>query len=225
LLNFKPYSKIRGGFIGRSPKAPLNEQKENQNFFHLKQIHSDKIVFLEKPLPRAQVLKISGDALITHLPSIPIAVKTADCVSVLLALPQGPIAVVHAGWRGTLAKILSKTLKKIAAKYQSDHSQTRLAMGPAICMQCYEVEIDVAGPFQKKFPGKYVQIREKNKFGLDLKKANIQQAVEEGVLLENIEICPQCTLCEQSKFFSHRGAQAQGISNEGRNYAWLILDP
>jgi YfiH family protein len=115
----------------------------------LRQIHSDVIHFVKKR-PDAP---LQGDALITNVPGILLGVQTADCVPVLLAdARRRTVAAIHAGWRGTLARIVSKTLGRMRMEFGTQPADVVAAIGPAIHRCSYEVGPEVAAAFAGQFP-------------------------------------------------------------------------
>ncbi len=114
----------------------------------LRQIHSDVIHLVEKSLDTA----LHGDALITNAPGILLGVQTADCVPVLLAdTRRRVVAAIHAGWRGTLARIAAKTLGRMHMEFGTRPADVVAAIGPAIHRCCYEVGPEVAQAFAGQF--------------------------------------------------------------------------
>jgi polyphenol oxidase len=169
-----------------------------------------------------------ADASITDRPGVLLAVQTADCVPILLVDPQKrAIAAVHAGWRGTLQRILSKAVGRMQMEFDSDPANLLAAIGPAIGPCCYEVGTEVAAAFSAKFANAakwFDELRtgdEPNplqwlnmmtpghqpppkKVLLDLRKANRAQLIEVGVRQENIFVSDLCTSCRKDLLFSYR---------------------
>jgi YfiH family protein len=115
----------------------------------LRQIHSDVIHLAENAPPAA----LQGDALITSTPGILLAVQTADCVPVLLAdTRRRAVAAIHAGWRGTLARIAAKALGRMQMEFGTRAADVVAAIGPAIHRCSYEVGPEVAQAFAGQFP-------------------------------------------------------------------------
>jgi YfiH family protein len=115
----------------------------------LRQIHSD-VIHLVKKFPEAA---LQGDALITNVPGILLGVQTADCVPVLLAdTRRRAVAAIHAGWRGTLARIVSKTLGRMRMEFGTQPADVFAAIGPAIHRCSYEVGPEIAAAFAGQFP-------------------------------------------------------------------------
>ena len=190
----------------------------------LKQIHSDAICHFEA----APALPCLGDASITNQPGLLLGVQTADCVPILLADPKKrAVAAVHAGWRGTLARIAAKTIGQMQMRFGSKPSDLLAAIGPSIGGCCYEVGTEVATQFISQFadaadwfdelrtgdepnplqwmnmmpPGH--QPPPKNVL-LDLRKANRAQLLAAGLRDANIFVSALCTACRSDLLFSYR---------------------
>jgi hypothetical protein len=155
-------------------------------------------------------------------------VQTADCVPILLVdTKKRAIAAVHAGWRGTLARIVQKAVGRMQMEFASRPQDLFAAVGPAIGGCCYEVGTEVASAFATKFSGAenyFDELRTgdepnpvqwlnqmppghqpppPNVF-LDLRKANRAQLLEAGLHSKNIFISSLCTACHTSQLFSYR---------------------
>ncbi|MCC7345169.1 MAG: peptidoglycan editing factor PgeF [Deltaproteobacteria bacterium] len=219
MIPFEPFDKIRGAFLGAGYGDLSGE------FFEVKQVHGDGVVVLREARDVSENRGKEADAVICARWAVPIAVRTADCVPVFIAHPKRVIAVVHAGWRGTVAGILEKTLLRMRESFDLDLSEAALAVGPAIGPECYEVGEDVAAAFRGRGDSVFLKELGQGKFALDLKAANAAQARRLGVAVENIELRPECTRCEAELFHSHRAALARGEAKAGRNYSWLMISP
>ena len=143
--------------------------------------------------------KISeADAAITDVAHLPLAVRTADCLSIFIFDPkQKAIGLVHAGWKGTKKKIVSNTIAMMKKKFSSQTKNLKVAFGPSIRSCCYQVGEE----FKKYFPK---EVSEKA-LGLyfDLPLANRNQLLALGVERKNILDMKFCTCCDQ-RFFSYR---------------------
>lgn len=221
MIPFSPFPNMIGGFIGRNFQ-PCEELSLLENLVHLKQIHSDQVRILEDEKEISQVREMEGDALITALDNIPIAIKVADCVPILIAHPKGVIAAVHSGWRGSESKILQKTFNIMKEKWHLNLTEAFISIGPAICGKCYEVGEEVAGKF-KNYGTDLEPVSSviPHKYLLDLKNINLQMAEEVGIASHQIEIRRECTLCDEKNFYSYRGATQRGEKNTGRNFGWI----
>jgi YfiH family protein len=147
------------------------------------------------------------DALTTRTPRILLGVKTADCVPVLLADARTrACAAVHAGWRGTLASIVTRTLERMAAEFGTQAGDVSAAIGPAALACCYEVGTDVIQAFKDEFPAAdslFKATRDGHAL-VDLHRANREQLTAAGVPFEQIYSAPLCTMCRTDLFFSYR---------------------
>ncbi|HEV2708458.1 MAG TPA: peptidoglycan editing factor PgeF [Pyrinomonadaceae bacterium] len=147
------------------------------------------------------------DASLTRARGVLLAVKTADCVPVLLGDARaGVCAAVHAGWRGTLARIVQKTLARMTAEFGTRPGDVRAAIGPAARACCYEVGAEVIEAFRAGFHDAdelFTPTRDAHAL-VDLHTANLRQLVEAGASAERIHIAPLCTMCRTDLFFSYR---------------------
>ena len=215
-----------------APKLPL---------IALKQFHSDVIHLFDS----APAEPCRGDASITNRPGLLLAVQTADCVPILLVDPQKrAIAAIHAGWRGTLARIVTKTIGALQMHFGTNPRDLIAAIGPSIGPCCYEVGTEVATQFLSQFPDApsyFDELRtgdEPNPLQwlnmcppghqpppknvlLDLRKANQSQLAAAGLLPKNIHTLDLCTACRPDLLFSYR---KQGPST-GRLMSAIALRP
>ncbi|NLP42226.1 MAG: peptidoglycan editing factor PgeF [Veillonellaceae bacterium] len=147
------------------------------------------------------------DALITNIPNIPLMLFYADCVPVLIVDPiRNVVAVCHAGWKGTVAKIAQKTILKMASQFQTIPSDCLVGIGPSIGACCYEVDQNVIIKLMQNFKSwkQLVKQTSETHWKLDLWMANKIQLEEIGVKSPNIVISGMCTSCNTSLFYSHR---------------------
>ena len=162
----------------------------------LKQIHSSSCVPAEG---RAGILG-EGDALIENTPGSVVAVKTADCIPVLLADDRlHAVAAVHAGWRGTVAHIVARAVESMAARFGTRPDDLYAAIGPGIGKCCYEVGPEVAAHFGGK-----------GRAHIDLTAANRQQLQEIGVTPARIYASNLCTMCGPEFHSFRRDKEAAG---------------
>ncbi len=137
-----------------------------------------------------------ADGLWTGEPDLPIFAMSADCLPIVIArmdTSEPAVAVLHAGWRGLLAGIVSAGAQAVA-----DGSATvAAAIGPGIGPCCYEVGEEVAEPFSDRFGDDVVRARR-----LDLWTSAERALRAAGVA--NVERFDRCTACEPETFFSHR---------------------
>ena len=161
------------------------------------------------------------DALITNVSNLPLALHFADCVSIFLLDPVNrAIGLVHAGWKGTAAKIVTATVEAMVSEFGSDPKTILAAIGPAIGRCCFEVAEDVAKPLFKAFPYDERVLKQfsTTKWRADLKTANLMMLIEAGLEDSNIAISEICTSCNGHDFFSYRRD-----SKTGRMGGWISL--
>ena len=167
---------------------------------------------------------LSGvDALVTDLANYCLCVSTADCVPILLYdVVHQAIGVVHAGWRGTVNKLLTDTLSVMQSQYGTTPDSLRACIGPSISLASFEVGDEVYTAFDEaQFPMSKVSWRnmETNKWHIDLWEANRWQLLQWGVGEACIEIASICTYKENEDFFS---ARQLGIAS-GRILSGIVL--
>ncbi|MGI9075127.1 MAG: peptidoglycan editing factor PgeF [Bryobacteraceae bacterium] len=163
-----------------------------------RQIHSDRVLNAHALRNR----EAEGDALITDDIGKSIGVRTADCVAILLLdCRRRAIAAVHAGWRGTAARLIERTVESMRHTFGSAPPDMYAAIGPCIRGCCYEVGADVEAQFAPLFP-EWEPITGKRK--LDLPEANRRQMHAAGMNADRIFDCGLCTTCQSAQFFSYR---------------------
>ena len=149
------------------------------------------------------------DGMITNVPGLVLATFYADCVPLYFVDPlHHAIGLSHSGWRGTVQKIGEVTIKKMAEEYGSNPKDMKVAIGPSICQDCYEVSEDVIKKFCENYdenlwPEIFYQ-KENGKYQLNLWKANESVFLESGILPEHIAVTNVCTHCNPDILFSHR---------------------
>jgi YfiH family protein len=191
----------------------------------LHQIHSNRVHIIEDiPSQRNQS---DGDALTTRIENVALAIQIADCLPILIADPVNhAVAAVHSGWRGTLSRVLLSTIREMQRAFNSNPARLLVAVGPGIRSCCFEVGPEVAGPFEREYPGislaKELKDR-RGKYLLDLCGALHVQLDLAGVPTPNRYDLDVCTCCNTHEFFSHRaegpaaGRMMAVIGNRGRS--------
>ena len=204
----------------------------------LRQIHSDIIHCVDSiPDPRSQE-PLSGDGLITATPGLALAIQTADCLPVILVdAKRHAVGVFHAGWRGTVKRIVEKGVGEMIHHFGSRPRDLKAAIGPGIQGCCYEVGEEVrikfesqfeygaslfretkdSDPVREKYPLLFLTARAPGhshsdlpkKIFLDLVEANRQQLLAAGVPKRSIEMSPLCTNCNPDKLFSYRAEKGK----------------
>jgi len=145
------------------------------------------------------------DAVVTRLRDFCLCVSTADCVPILLYdKVQQIIAAIHAGWRGTVGRIVEKTLEVMKAQYGTEGQDVIACIGPSISLESFEVGDEVYDAFEEAGFDMNRIARKYEKWHLDLWEANRLQLIAHGVLPEHIEIAGICTYQNHEDFFSAR---------------------
>jgi len=197
-----------------------------EQFLVVNQVHKDDI-FIVKPYGGyfSSRAELDYDAIITDRAGLAICVKTADCVPVFIVdRMKKVIAAVHAGWRGSALGISAKAVRLLIENYESSPQDILAAVGPSIGRCCYQVVSGVADAFLKlKDRERFLFTGKKSgAWMLDLAEVNRRQLVESGVDEANIDVAGLCTVCNQDKFFSHRGSG--GITGRQINFLMLKRD-
>ena len=160
-----------------------------------------------KPAEDARGETVYCDAIVSDARGVLAGVKTADCVPILLADPvTGAYAAIHAGWRGTLARVALKGLEQMRRQYGAEAENVMVAIGPAAGACCYEVGLEVIDAFKTEFPHEldiFTPTRD-NHACIDLLCVNRNQLSVGGVRPANIFTAPLCTMCRTDLFFSYR---------------------
>ena len=175
-------------------------QIERDNFIYPSQTHTSNVEIAREGKNDYQ----DTDGLILTNKNQVIFLNFADCTPLIFY--DGNIAAIsHAGWRGTAGMIGVKTVEKMVKEFGSDIKRIKCAIGPAISLCCYNVGEDVYRQLVStvKNPDGLYEIRNGEIF-VDLKGINKRQLKELGLLEENIDVCPYCTVCKNDLFFSYR---------------------
>ncbi len=186
---------------------------EDMVFAH--QTHTDKVLKVGAQHKGMGVTRERSfhdvDGLVTNEPGLCLVASFADCVPLYMVDPVNrAIGLSHSGWRGTVAKIGTKTIELMHREYGSRPSDMLCCIGPCIGKECYEVSSDVAGAFSKAYGSERCErfcvprSEKEGKFLLDLPQANFEQLVEIGLRPENISLPDLCTSCNSHILFSHR---------------------
>jgi YfiH family protein len=170
----------------------------------MKQVHGDSLVEVTDTN-----IKEAGeaDAMVTAKANVFLGVLTADCVPILMIAPsQRVAAVVHAGWRGSVAGIAAKAVKYLADTYHIGPEALEAALGPSIGLCCYEVGEDVAEPLATRWGRLAAESISASyaKPHMDLRRLNRAILADAGVPAERIFELGPCTKCAPDEFFSYR---------------------
>jgi YfiH family protein len=197
------------------------------------QIHSAIIHRVGKAEPHPA----NGDGLITAEAELVIGIRIADCMPILAVdRKRRVLGAFHAGWRGTVQRIVQKGIGEMRRQFGSDPEDIFIAIGPGIGVCCYQVGDEVIEQFRSqfayaddlieevfdshslhaKYPLLFLNQRapghsEPPKVPhLNLVQANRRQAIDAGVPAKNIDSLNLCTACRTDIFFSHRKEHITG---------------
>ena len=161
------------------------------------------------------------DAVVTSLKNTCVCVSTADCVPVLLYdKKRQVVAAIHAGWRGTVGRIVEKTLDVMHGQYGTEGKDVVACIGPSISLESFEVGDEVYDAFAEAGFDMNRMARRYEKWHIDLWEANRMQLLAKGVLPEQIEVVGICTYQQHEDFFS---ARRLGIKS-GRILSGICLE-
>jgi YfiH family protein len=193
----------------------------------LRQIHSDVIHRISVP----SATPLVGDGMVTDVPRMVLAIQTADCFPVILVDPKKrAVGVFHAGWRGTVKRIVEKGVGVMRLQFGSRARDLEAAIGPGVHNCCYTVgeevrdqfasqfaygdrlfhEIKESDPVREKYPMLFLTARAPGhsnlpvKIFLDLVEANRRQLLDAGLSRKNITASALCTSSNPGLLFSHR---------------------
>ncbi len=193
----------------------------------LRQIHSD-LVHQVRAIPDQPLV---GDGMITDVPKLLLAVQTADCLPVIVVdRKRHAVGVFHAGWRGTVKRIVEKGVGEMRRSFGSNPRDLMVSIGPGIQKCCYQVgeevrsrfesqfayastlfhEMKESDPIRERYPLLFLTARAPGhsdlpvKIFLDLVEANRRQLIDAGVSPRNIEASAPCTACHPDLLFSFR---------------------
>jgi YfiH family protein len=216
----------RSGGVSPAPWASLNtggtlgDSRENvvenrlrifqamnrpvNSIFDVWQVHSTDVIYSREPRPLDQA-HIKADGIVSDCPEITLMMRFADCVPVILYHPKtGCAALVHAGWKGTLAKITNQAIQVMQTHCQARPSEMIAAIGPSIGPDHYQVGEEVILGAEIAFGKNSAAILHSSneRYYLDLWKANTITLEEAGV--QQIEVAGMCTGCSTNEWYSHR---------------------
>jgi hypothetical protein len=208
----------------------------------LRQIHSDIIRHIDlHHVDSPQVASdpdapLTGDGLITATPGVLLAIQTADCLPIILVdSKRRAVGVFHAGWRGTVKRIVEKGVGEMQRWFGTRPQDIKAAIGPGIGGCCYEVgeevrtkfesqfsyaaklfrEVKDSDPVHEKYPLLFLTARAPGhgelppKIFLDLAEANRRQLICAGVPAKSIDTSPMCTSCRTDLLFSYRAEKGK----------------
>ena len=218
--------------------------RHTRSLVTMRQVHSDIIHRITDP-PQAPLV---GDGMVTNTPGIVLAIQTADCLPVILVdQKKRAVGVFHAGWRGTVKRIVQKGVGTMQLHFNSRPGDLEAAIGPGVHNCCYTVGEEVrdqftsqfaygenlfherkeSDPVREKYPMLFLTARAPGhstlpvNIFLDLVEANRRQLLDAGVSARRIKTIPFCSACHTDLLFSHRAEQG----NTGRLMGVAAIRP
>jgi len=183
------------------------------------QVHSADVV--QADAPRGEAAPVRADAMISNTPGVTLFMRFADCVPVLLHDPRlGAVGMVHAGWLGTVRKVVQATVRAMAHAFGSQPEDLAAGIGPSIGPDHYPVGDEVVEQVRVAFGRRADELLQvvDGRVRLDLWSANAALLSDEGVT--RIEAAGICTACHLEDWYSHRGEHGR----TGRFGAMLGLE-
>ena len=166
-------------------------------YYCLNQIHSDIVNIVDDKSPT----NITGDALVTNQKKLPLVIRTADCISLVIYDKEKKVlATVHSGWRGTLNGIVNNTIDTMINKFNCNPSNIEAYLYPSIRNCHFEVDNDVYQLFKLKY-NDYITKKD-TKYLIDLQSIVKSQLTLLGIT--KITDSNICTYCNNDKYYSYR---------------------
>jgi polyphenol oxidase len=173
----------------------------------VKQVHGTDALLIDRPVSGSDRFEGGWDALVTDQPGVMVAVRTADCVPVLVYdRRRRAVAAIHAGWRGAVAGIVPKTIQLMVSRFAIDETDVRVSIGPSAGPCCYEVDEAVLAPLRRDLLDWQSLLHDDRgvKAMLDLKALVRRQTAQIGIRPEHITAVNLCTICHSDLFYSYR---------------------
>jgi YfiH family protein len=196
--------------------------KKSKEIFLVKQIHSNKFIFLSKN-SKIKNRSINADAIVTEKKKFPIAILTADCVPLLLFdKKRKMIAAIHAGWKGALKGIINKVIKFMLKKGCSRKDIT-VAIGPSITQKNYNVKLNFKNKFIKKHKKNKIFFKNINKL-IYFDLPNYIKSQLKFNKISKIDMINIDTYDKKNNFFSARQSLKLKHDDYGRNISIIMIN-
>ncbi len=190
-----------------------------ERLYELSQVHGSHVEVVEPSEPTPSFREREGDVLIGRQEGVAIAVRTADCMPMLLAHPKtGAVAAVHAGWRGISLGVARSSVLTLTRSVGAEPADLLVAIGPHIRQCCFEVGEDVRGILAACSDRPDVVTTHTTKPRISLVRIMMSQLLTLGVSPKHVDDVGGCTHCEVTRFFSYRRDGA----TSGRHLAVIV---
>jgi YfiH family protein len=235
LLDLWPHGFFTQQFWPRPPDELTKVLQPEASTYRLQQVHGNVVLTpqeVDSQLKSGEVSLALADGLISEQALQAVWVASADCTPVLIGdVKSGQVAALHAGWRGTASKIVPQAIARMQSQ-GSKLADLRVAMGPAIAGEVYQVSVEVAAEIgstiiphndQSKIiaalhdlPNSPLFVdTEPEKVRLDVRRINALQLEQLGINHEQIAIAPYCTFQTPEHFFSYRREKEKKVQWSG----------
>ncbi|PAX51031.1 peptidoglycan editing factor PgeF [Brunnivagina elsteri] len=244
MLEAFPHGFFTQQFLGKPPQELTQVLQPQASGYRLKQVHGNIVLTPQEIIDKlanggdddvegeGDTKLVHGDGIASHIPQQAVWVASADCTPALIAdIKTGAVAAVHAGWRGTAKKIVPIAISRLLSQ-GSNLQDIRVALGPAIAGQVYQVSTETAAEVGTSiFPETNTESiieslmeqpnppilpdTEAGKVRLDVRRVNVMQMESMGISPEQIAIAPYCTFQTPEYFFSYRRQKEKKIQWSG----------
>ncbi len=243
LLQTWEHGFFTSAFSPRSPSEIVDALQPDAHVYRVIQVHGNKVLTPSEIESAADAGKKEGeeperppgDGIVTEQPQQAVWVCSADCTPVLIADEKtGQVAAVHAGWRGTASRIVPNAIARLLDS-GSSLENLRIAMGPAIAGEVYQVSETVAAevgasivsPDKADTPESILDVLQQlpdspllddpkpGRVRLDVRRVNAIQLEQLGISSEQVAIAPYCTYQQPEHFFSYRRDKLKKVQWSG----------
>lgn len=196
----------------------MSDQTHTVNIKRVYREDAGKNVFLPKDYSNI-------DGLVTNEKGITLVTTFADCVPLYFADEKNKvIGLAHSGWKGTIGRIGKVMIERMKQEFHTEPKDIKAAIGPSICVNCYEVSRELAEDFAEEFQCEIFEnngekfdvwdiekivLKRGGQYYLNLWAANYRVLTQAGILHENIELPDLCTCCNHRDLFSHRASRGK----------------
>ncbi|MBE9124645.1 peptidoglycan editing factor PgeF [Coleofasciculus sp. LEGE 07081] len=225
-------------FFPRPPDQIVGALQHEAQVYRVRQVHGNTVVTpseIESPMSQQKPERPGADGILTEQSYQAVWVCTADCTPVLIGDDKtGQVAAVHAGWRGTASRIVPNAIARLLEK-GSCLDDLRIAMGPAIAGEVYQVSEAVAAEvaasvipsdkadtpesilnlLQQMADSPLLEDPQPGRVRLDVRRVNALQLEQLGIHSEQVAIAPHCTYQQPEYFFSYRRSQEKKVQWSG----------
>jgi len=201
-----------GGFIGDDLERVIENRvrafravnREPDSVYDVWQVHSAEVVCTTVPRP-PEIPHLRADAILTDNPAVTLFMRFGDCVPILLFdSAKRVVGLVHAGWQGTVKKIVAVAVETMQIVYDSQPESILAGIGPSIGAHHYEVGPEVVAQVEKNFGEFAADLLPVHNSAVQFDLWNANRVLLEQTGVRHIEIAEICTACHLEDWYSHR---------------------